>query len=84
MQRKKLRRTADLELQILGRFGNQSVVELRYVCHAGGKVKRDLIGPQKYLWQKKVPGLSRLSNLLGKALQEPFAGDRNKRCSCWK
>lgn len=84
MQRQKLSRMVDLGLHILGRFGNKSEGELRYVRFAGGKVKRDLIGPQKYLRQEKVPGLSRLPNLLGKALQELFAGDRNKRCSRWK
>lgn len=84
MQRKKLRRTVDLGLHVLGRFGNKCVGQLWFVCFAGGKVKRDLMGPQKYPRQKKVPGSSRLPNLLGKALQELFAGDRKKRCSHWK
>lgn len=61
----------------LHRFGNRSVVELQDVYTAVGKVRRDFA--QKYLQQKKVAGDSRLSNLL-----EPFAGDGNKRCSCWK
>jgi len=84
MQRKKLRRMADLGLHILGKFGNQSEMELWYVCLAGAQVKRGLIGPKKYLQPQKVPGLSRLSHLLGGVLQELFAGDRNERCSCWK
>lgn len=84
MQRKKLRRMVDLGLHILGRFGNKSVVELQCVCLVEGKVKRDLISPQKYLQQKKVPALSRLLIYLGKALQQLFARDRNKRCSRWK
>lgn len=61
----------------LHRFGNRSVVELQDVYTAVGKVRRDFA--QKYLQQKKVAGDSRLSNLL-----ETFAGDGNKRCSCWK
>lgn len=61
----------------LHRFGNRSVVELQDVYTAVGKVRRDFT--QKYLQQKKVPGESRLSDLL-----EPFAGVGNKRCSHWK
>lgn len=43
------------------RFGNRSVVKLWDVYTAVGKVRRDFA--QKYRWQKRVPGESRLSNL---------------------
>lgn len=56
------------------RFGNRSVVELQYVYAAVGKVGRGFT--QKYLLQKKVPGESRLSNLLQLELET--------RCSRWK
>lgn len=74
MQRKKLRRMVDVELH---RFGNRSVVELWNVYAAVGKMREDFA--RKNLRQKKVPGESRLSNLL-----EPFARGGNKRCSLWK
>lgn len=74
MQRKKLRRMVDVKLH---RFGNRSVVELWDVYTALEKVRRDFA--QKYLRQRKVPGESRLSNLL-----EPFAGGENTGCSRWK